>query len=37
VRLEWMTAPDNDRAQAVYERVGGVREPWLIYTLAAGA
>ena len=33
VRLEWMTAPDNDRAQAVYERVGGVREPWLIYTL----
>ncbi len=34
VRLEWMTAPDNDRAQAVYESVGGVREPWLIYTLS---
>jgi GNAT superfamily N-acetyltransferase len=33
VRLEWMTAPDNDRAQAVYDRVGGVRESWLIYTL----
>ncbi len=34
VRLEWMTAPDNHRAQAVYERVGGVREPWLVYTRA---
>jgi GNAT superfamily N-acetyltransferase len=34
VRLEWMTGPENLRAQAVYGRVGGVREPWLIYTLA---
>lgn len=33
VRLEWMTGPDNRRAQAVYERIGGVREPWLLYTL----
>ncbi|HEY4997058.1 MAG TPA: GNAT family N-acetyltransferase [Solirubrobacteraceae bacterium] len=33
VRLEWMTAPENLRAQAVYTRVGGVREPWWIYTL----
>jgi GNAT superfamily N-acetyltransferase len=32
-RLEWQTAPENERARAVYERVGGVREPWLIYTL----
>jgi GNAT superfamily N-acetyltransferase len=32
-RLEWMTGPENLRAQAVYDRVGGVREPWLIYTL----
>jgi GNAT superfamily N-acetyltransferase len=30
-RLEWQTAPDNLRAQAVYERVGGVREEWLDY------
>ncbi len=30
-RLEWETAPENLRAQAVYERVGGMREPWLIY------
>jgi GNAT superfamily N-acetyltransferase len=38
VRLEWMTAPENRRAQALYERVGGVREPWLVYTLpVAGA
>jgi GNAT superfamily N-acetyltransferase len=32
-RLEWETAPDNLRAQAVYDRIGGVREPWLVYTL----
>lgn len=31
-RLEWQTGPDNHRAQAVYDRVGGVREPWLLYT-----
>lgn len=30
-RLEWQTALDNHRAQAVYERVGGVREQWLDY------
>jgi len=30
-RLEWQTAPENLRAQAVYERVGGVRERWLVY------
>jgi GNAT superfamily N-acetyltransferase len=33
-RLEWQTGPDNRRAQAVYDRIGGVREPWLAYTLA---
>ncbi len=33
VRLEWQTGPENLRAQAVYERLGGVREPWLLYTL----
>jgi GNAT superfamily N-acetyltransferase len=32
-RLEWQTGPDNLRAQAVYDRIGGVREPWLVYTL----
>jgi len=38
LRLEWQTAPDNLRAQAVYDRVGGVGEPWLSYaiTIAAG-
>jgi len=30
-RLEWQTAPDNARAQAVYDRVGGVKEQWLDY------
>jgi ribosomal protein S18 acetylase RimI-like enzyme len=33
VSLQWQTAPDNLRAQAVYDRVGGVREPWLNYAL----
>jgi GNAT superfamily N-acetyltransferase len=35
-RLEWETAPDNARAQAVYARVGGVREPWLVYVKQVG-
>jgi len=32
--LQWRTAPDNERAQAVYDRVGGQRSQWLDYTLA---
>ena len=32
-QLGWQTAMDNHRAQAVYERVGGVREQWLDYSL----
>ncbi len=36
-RLEWMTAPDNTRAQAVYDRVGGIREPWQIYEMPVPA
>jgi GNAT superfamily N-acetyltransferase len=32
-RLEWQTGPENVRAQAVYDRVHGEREPWLVYTL----
>jgi GNAT superfamily N-acetyltransferase len=35
VRLEWQTALDNKRAQAVYDRVGGKREQWLSYSLDA--
>lgn len=31
--LEWQTAPDNRRAQAVYDRVGGRRETWIDYSL----
>jgi ribosomal protein S18 acetylase RimI-like enzyme len=34
VCLQWQTAPENLRAQAVYDRVGAVREPWLDYALA---
>lgn len=34
LRLEWQTAPENMRAQAVYDRVGGVRETWLSYSMA---
>jgi GNAT superfamily N-acetyltransferase len=33
-RLAWQTAPDNLRAQAVYDRVGGTREQWIDYWLA---
>lgn len=33
VRVDWQTGPGNLRAQAVYDRVGGVRERWLQYTL----
>lgn len=33
VRLGWQTALDNERAQAVYDRVGGTRSQWLDYDL----
>jgi GNAT superfamily N-acetyltransferase len=36
VVLTWQTAKDNDRARAVYERVGGHREEWLDYWLPVG-
>jgi GNAT superfamily N-acetyltransferase len=32
-KLTWQTAPDNLRAQAVYDRVGAVREQWLDFWL----
>ncbi|HUA12765.1 MAG TPA: GNAT family N-acetyltransferase [Solirubrobacteraceae bacterium] len=32
-RLDWVTAADNLRAQAVYDRVGAKRESWQNYTL----
>jgi GNAT superfamily N-acetyltransferase len=32
-RLTWQTAPDNRRAQAVYDRVGATREQWTDYWL----
>ena len=35
--LAWKTAPDNDRAQAVYDRVGGRRSQWLDYDLPVQA
>jgi GNAT superfamily N-acetyltransferase len=31
--LSWQTAPDNQRAQRVYDRVGAAREQWVDYTL----
>jgi ribosomal protein S18 acetylase RimI-like enzyme len=33
--LEWQTARDNHTAQALYERVGGIREQWYDYHLEA--
>jgi GNAT superfamily N-acetyltransferase len=35
VALEWQTATDNHAAQALYERVGGIREQWYDYHLEA--
>jgi GNAT superfamily N-acetyltransferase len=32
-RLDWVTGPGNARAQAVYDRIGAVREDWLSYTI----
>lgn len=31
--LEWMTAPDNQRAQAVYRRVGATGSDWVEFEL----
>jgi GNAT superfamily N-acetyltransferase len=31
--VTWLTAPDNRRAQAVYDRVGGHADPYLEYEL----
>jgi GNAT superfamily N-acetyltransferase len=34
-RLTWQTAPDNFRAQAVYDRIGATREQWIDYWLTS--
>jgi GNAT superfamily N-acetyltransferase len=34
VSLTWQTAPDNARAQALYDRIGARRSQWLDYDLA---
>jgi GNAT superfamily N-acetyltransferase len=34
--VTWLTAPDNHRAQAVYNRVGGTSEAFLEYELELG-
>jgi GNAT superfamily N-acetyltransferase len=35
--MTWLTAPDNHRAQAVYDRVGGTSDPFLEYELELGS
>jgi aromatic-L-amino-acid decarboxylase len=30
-KLTWITRPDNQRAQAVYDRTGATRDPWVTY------
>jgi GNAT superfamily N-acetyltransferase len=32
-KLAWQTAPDNETAQRLYERVGATREDWVDYHL----
>jgi GNAT superfamily N-acetyltransferase len=34
-RLSWQTAPDNLRAQAVYDRTGATRENWVDYWISS--
>ena len=34
VRMIWQTAPDNVRAQSLYEGIGAVRESWIDYWLS---
>lgn len=34
-RLAWQTAPSNERAQAVYDRIGATREQWVDYWIAS--
>ena len=36
VALEWQTALDNERAQAVYDRIGAKPSRWLDYELPLG-
>jgi GNAT superfamily N-acetyltransferase len=35
-KLTWQTAPDNLRAQKVYERMGATEERWVDYWLSVG-
>jgi GNAT superfamily N-acetyltransferase len=35
--LTWQTAPDNERAQRVYDRVGAKRSQWVDYSLSVRA
>jgi GNAT superfamily N-acetyltransferase len=32
-RLEWMTAPDNETAQRLYDSTGAIRTTWVEYDL----
>jgi GNAT superfamily N-acetyltransferase len=32
-QLTWQTAPDNERAQRVYDRIGASRSQWVDYSL----
>jgi GNAT superfamily N-acetyltransferase len=34
-RLAWQTAPSNERAQAVYDRIGATREQWVDYWIGS--
>ena len=37
VELTWQTAPDNERAQRVYDRIGAKRSQWIDYSLSVRA
>ena len=37
IALDWQTALDNQRAQTVYDRIGGRQSRWLSYSLPVSA
>jgi ribosomal protein S18 acetylase RimI-like enzyme len=33
VRLQWLTAPDNEQAQSLYDSINANKSSWLLYTI----
>ncbi|MGV7221598.1 MAG: GNAT family N-acetyltransferase [Nitrospinales bacterium] len=35
VRLQWITAPDNEQAQSLYDSIETNKSPWLLYNISS--